>query len=130
MIEVNLLPGSTGKRASRRPKIAALGAIGALSNIKGVGGFDRLTTAAIAAWLIMVPLTLYMFISDRNKVNDLNASVEGAVADSTKYANIIAANKRLLERRDTIARKVSIIQSIDAGRYVWPHIMDEISRAL
>ena len=109
------------------PRIAALSA---LSNFKGLPQFDRLAMAAVATWLIMLPLTGYMFLKDRSKIKDLNVAVEGAIADSTKYANIIAANKKLIERRDTIARKVNIIQQIDAGRYVWPHIMDEVSRSL
>jgi Tfp pilus assembly protein PilN len=32
--------------------------------------------------------------------------------------------------RDTLLRQVNIIKSIDQDRYVWPHIMDEVSRAL
>jgi Tfp pilus assembly protein PilN len=33
-------------------------------------------------------------------------------------------------RRDSIAQRVGIIQEIDGDRYVWPHIMDEVARAL
>lgn len=128
MINVNLLPGATRKRASRRmPRIAAMGS---LSGMKGMPSMDKLTLFAVVAWLVMLPLTGYMFLNARSKINDLNVSIEGGLADSTKYANIIAANKKLLERRDTIAQKVNIIQGIDANRYIWPHILDEISRSL
>lgn len=127
MIQVNLLPGAAKKRSRRMPQIAALGA---LSGFKGLPKLDRLATAGVATWLIMLPLTGYMFLSDRSRLKELNTSIEGAIADSTKYANLIAANKKLMERRDTIARKVTIIQGIDAGRFIWPHIMDELSRAL
>lgn len=128
MIQVNLLPGAAKKRASRRmPQIAALGS---LSRLKGLPKLDRLTLFAVLTWLLMVPLTGYMFFSARSRVKELNVSIEGAIADSTKYANIIAANKRLLDRRDTIAQKVNIIQKIDASRYVWAHILDEVSRSL
>lgn len=128
MIQVNLLPGAARKRASRRmPKIAGLGS---LSRFQGIPQLDRLALFAVVMWLVFLPLTGYMFLSTRARVNELNVSVEGALADSTKYANIIAANRRLIERRDTIAQKVNIIQQIDANRYIWPHILDEISRAL
>lgn len=132
MIEVNLLPGATRHTAKKRmPKLAGLAS---LAKFRGTGNgmpqFDRLTTAAVASWLIMLPLTGFMFLSSRSHLSDLKVSVEGAVADSTKYANIMAANKKLMERRDTIARKVNIIQQIDAGRYVWPHLLDEVSRVL
>ena len=128
MINVNLLPGATRKRASRRmPKIAGMGS---LSGFKGMPKLDRLALFATVAWLVMLPLTGYMFLSTRKRMNDLNVSIEGGLADSTKYANIIAANKKLLERRDTIAQKVNIIQGIDANRYIWAHILDEVSRSL
>ena len=35
-----------------------------------------------------------------------------------------------MARRDSIAQRVAIIQDIDQGRYVWPHLMDEVARAL
>ena len=128
MIGVNLRPGATKRTNARRlPKLPKLGA---LSGLKGTTRMDGLAGFALATWLLALPLTGYMFISARSRVSNLNVSIEGAVADSTKYANIIAANKRLIERRDTIARKVNIIQEIDAGRYIWPHLLDELSRSL
>ena len=126
MIQVNLLPGATRKRARKMPQIAALSA---LSGFK-MPTMDRLALAGVITWVLMVPLTGYMFLSERKHEKDVNTSIEGALADSTRYANLIAANKKLLDRRDTIAQKVDIIQKIDAGRYIWPHIMDELSRAL
>lgn len=125
MIEVNLRPGSSKRAARRMPRLAALGS---LSGFKPT--MDRLALFAVATWLIVLPITGYMFLSARSRVSDLNVSVEGALADSAKYASIIAANRRMLERRDTIARKINIIQQIDGGRYIWSHVMDEVSRAL
>lgn len=127
MIQVNLLPGAVRKKPTRR--MPSFG-MESLSKLKGTAGFDKLTMFAVASWLIMLPLTGYMFLNTRARANELNVSVEGALADSTKFANVIAANKKMLARRDTIAQKVSIIQEIDAARYVWPHILDEVSRAL
>ena len=126
MIQVNLRPGAVKGNTRKLPKFSGLGS---LSGFKGMR-MDGPALFALVTWLTFLPLTGYMFVSARARASDLNVSIEGALADSTKYANIIAANKRLIERRDTIARKVNIIQEIDAGRYVWPHIMDEVSRAL
>jgi Tfp pilus assembly protein PilN len=109
------------------PKIS-MGSLPGFSG--GMPKMDRLALFAAVTWLTIVPLTGYMFLNGRKRVTELNASVEGALADSTKYANIIAANARLIARRDTIARKVAVIQTIDAGRYIWPHILDELSRSL
>ena len=126
MIQVNLRPGAVKANTRKLPKFSGFGS---LSGFKGMR-MDGPAMFAVVTWLTFLPLTGYMFVSARSRASDLNVSIEGGLADSTKYANIIAANKRLIERRDTIARKVSIIQDIDAGRYVWPHIMDELSRSL
>jgi Tfp pilus assembly protein PilN len=126
MIQINLLPGATKKRTGRRmPQIAALSALSG-----GLPKLDQLALAGIVTWLTIMPLTGYMFFKDRSNIKALNVRIEGAIADSTKYAGIIAANAKLMQRRDTIARKVNIIQAIDADRYIWPHLMDEMSRAL
>jgi Tfp pilus assembly protein PilN len=33
-------------------------------------------------------------------------------------------------QRDSVARQLQIIRSIDNDRFVWPHVLDEVSRAL
>src|SRR5688500_10830246 len=120
MINVNLLPGAAKKSKTKRP---GLGGLGSLSRFKPTGKFDRLALAAVISWLVLLPLTAYMFLGSRSRLNDLNVSIEGARADSTKYAGITAADKTVLERRDTIAQEVNVVQGIAADRYVRSHIM-------
>jgi Tfp pilus assembly protein PilN len=50
--------------------------------------------------------------------------------DSIRYAEAIAAADSLEARRDTLEMKTQIIQEIDAGRFVWAHIMDDVSESL
>lgn len=57
-------------------------------------------------------------------------AVDRAASDSARYADLIEKNAALIARRDSIAQRVAIIQEIDGDRYVWPHIMDEVARAL
>ena len=51
-------------------------------------------------------------------------------ADSSRYAENIAAADSLRARQDTIQQKSQIIREIDSDRYVWAHILDEVSGAL
>ena len=55
-------------------------------------------------------------------------SVTGQFAELT--VDLIQQHDALRARNDSIAQKVSIIQEIDGGRYIWPHLMDEVARAL
>lgn len=124
MIKINLLPGGD-KRKTRKA-----GAGLSLKMPVSMPEFDRMTAFIVAAWIIGPLLGLWMFFGVRGDLEDTRVALDQAVADSTRFANIISTQTRLQARQDTIAQKLQIIQEIDAGRYIWPHVMDEISRAL
>lgn len=124
MIEINLLPGAQKKRAK--------GAGGGLS-LKlptSLPDFDRMTAFIAAAWIIAPLLLVWLFFSVRSERENVQVALDQAVADSARYASVIRTQASLRARQDTIAQKLAMIQEIDAGRYVWPHILDEVSFAL
>ncbi len=123
MIKVNLLPG--GKRSgsgSARPKIN-------LPKLKGLGG-DRWLNGTIVLAALGLGLASYTFVNLEAEREELAVGLEAAAADSARYADLVARNEALIARRDSIAQRVSIIQEIDQGRYIWPHVLDEVARAL
>ena len=129
MIEINLLPGA--KRRSRRgagrgPSIN-LAAIGALIAAKFK---DVWLSAAIVSGVIAAIAIGTLFMLQRSKETALAASLDKAVADSTKYAVVLADRMRAESRRDSALTQLNIIRAIDEDRFIWPHILDEISRAL
>jgi Tfp pilus assembly protein PilN len=128
MINVNLKPGAS-RKAARSGKLPQL-PLGSLPKFKGLPQFDRMLTFIVAAWVLGPALVGFMFFSTRAQKSELDTNIAAALADSAKYTQLIAANKTLLARRDTIALKVGAIQEIDGGRYIWSHVMDELSRAL
>jgi Tfp pilus assembly protein PilN len=128
MINVNLKPGATRKAARKMPQLGM--ALPSLSKFTALPKFDRMMTFIVAAWVVGPALVGFMFFTERSEKNELDTNIAAELADSAKYSQLIAANKTLLARRDTIAMKVNVIQEIDAGRYVWSHVMDELSRAL
>ena len=65
-----------------------------------------------------------------SRQEDVAVALADAIQDSLNYADLIQRNATLEARRDTVAEKVNIIQEIDALRYVWPHLLDEVARAL
>src|SRR5262249_32032175 len=52
------------------------------------------------------------------------------LADSTRYASILKERHRAESTRDSLLRQVNLITSLDEDRYVWPHVLDEVSRVL
>jgi Tfp pilus assembly protein PilN len=128
MIEINLLPGAGRKKtaSSSGPSIdfAALfaGLSGQLKNVYIIGG------AALAVLAVAAVGVMYWKASHDRTVAE--SRLDKAMTDSTRYAGVLAARATLTAKRDTLLRQVNLIRSIDEDRYIWPHIMDEMSRAL
>ncbi len=125
MIEVNLLPG--GKKGRRRK---GFGFTLKIPSLGGGGGPDYYVLFAIVAGLISLGYMGWAFMGVRGEAEELQVRLDAALQDSIRFADLIERTNQLMARRDSIAQRVAIIQEIDADRYTWPHIMDEVSRAL
>lgn len=125
MIEVNLLPGAT-----RRVKRRSLGLKLPSFKAAGLAKFDRLLLLAVAGWVLGPGLVGWMYFSTAHTRSELTLDLDKAVQDSAHFALVIKTQERLKARRDTVARKLELIQDIDADRYIWAHILDEVNRAL
>ena len=69
-------------------------------------------------------------LSLRSETEELTVRIEAEVQDSIRNAAIIERTRQLEARGDSIQERVAIIQEIDADRYVWPHLLDEIAAAV
>lgn len=133
MIEVNLLPG--GKKRSSKGRGISLKGLSLPSFGKGGGGGfsmpgDPYQLGAAAAGVITLVTVGWLFLGVRSDGEELQVAVDAAVQDSVRFADLIQRTNQLTARRDSIGQRVAIIQEIDQGRYVWPHILDEVARAL
>lgn len=124
MIEINLLPSG----AARRPAAARRTGGGAGPSLPSLGADPRIAAVAGLGVLLLL-LGAYWFWSSGQKRDALAAEVEAAAADSVRLERAIALMKTLDTRRDTIDQKMEVIRHVDTRRYVWPHLMDEVSRA-
>jgi Tfp pilus assembly protein PilN len=125
LIEVNLLPGGK-KKSAARPKFS-------LSLPKITGGLPSVDRWSLVAGLVVVGSLLsigWLYMSVGGEVEELEVQTEVAVRDSIRLADVLAESSLLQSRADSIAERVAVIQEIDRGRYVWPHLLDEVGRAL
>lgn len=128
MIEINLLPGS-GKRSRRRgmPKLG----LGALAKVNpGLPKFDRTLGLAVVGWVSGVLLLGWMVVGGRARKAELQSEIEAAVLDSARLAEIIKSTDQLNARMRAVVTKLTVVQEVDANRFVWPHLLDEIARAI
>lgn len=126
MIEVNLLPGAKKKSRKKSSSInfAAIGA--AISErVK-----DKYLAAAVLTGAAAIAVIAFLFLAQQTRQHLLASAQETAVADSTKYAAAMRERANVMARRDSVLLQINVIKSIDEDRYIWPHVLDEVSRAL
>ncbi len=107
MIEINLLPGARTKKAARRSTVSfgsfASGLSGRLT--------DKFMIAAVVGVVVSVGAVALLYLSQQQRDARLQARIEKAVADSTRYANFLKDRYHAEAVRDTLLRQVNIIPS-------------------
>jgi Tfp pilus assembly protein PilN len=126
MIHINLVPGSA-KKARSGPSAASLTA--ALADL-GARIKDPFLIAAVASVAITSAAVGGLFVTQSRYEAELVERERVAVQDSTRYAAVIGERDRVQTQLDAVVRQLAIIRTVDNSRYVWPHVMDEISEAL
>lgn len=126
MIEINLLPGA------RKPKRGGAASVnfgeafqGAVTQIKD----PFLIVAVVGVALGLVATGAQYMLLNRRTV-EVSEREQKARADSTTYASVLAERAIAEAQRDSVVKQFAIIEAIDGQRYVWPHILTELSRDL
>lgn len=125
MIEVNLLPG--GKKAAR--SASPFNASKVLGDL-GARVRDPWLVGAAASVVVAFAAVGILFSAQNARADEVAEQVDRVVRDSTRYAKVLDARRKLSSERDSVYRQLQIIRTIDENRFNWAHILDEVSRAL
>jgi Tfp pilus assembly protein PilN len=125
MIEINLLPGGGKKR--RANSGAAI--LSAFSSI-GQRVKNPYLVTAISSLAIALLSVGGLHFTQQAEASELVLREEAALRDSARYAAVLKERRKMEASRDSVTRQLEIIKSIDNDRFVWPHVLDEVSRAL
>jgi Tfp pilus assembly protein PilN len=126
MIEINLLPGS-GKKARGKSSGIALGGVfsGIIAQVK-----DPYLMGSAAVVILAAVATVGLWGLQQSTSSRLDRELQTAVQDSIRFGLMIKERRKVLAQRDEVLGQLSMIKTIDDNRFTWPHIMDEVSRAL
>lgn len=126
MIEINLIHGARKSKRIRGSSVDLRATFGDLSSrFRDPWLISAIVGVALGAGSVGY---LYWRTSAREAV--LIATEQQAVQDSTRYASVIYERTVAEAQRDSVIRQIAIIRSIDGSRFFWPHLLDEISKAL
>jgi len=126
MIEINLLPGA---RKQKRSRSAAFD-FGAFMGNVAARVRDPFLIAAAASVVVALLAVAGLYFYQNRKATSLTEHQTKSAQDSTRYASVIAQRRMAEQQRDSVISQINVIRAIDGTRYVWPHILDEVSRAL
>jgi Tfp pilus assembly protein PilN len=125
MITINLKPGARRTRGAS-PLVSGLARAKALGQqVKDPYRLGALVLGT--AWLGWVG---FSHLTASAEAADLEPKLEQARAENHRFRAFLGEKRRLESVRDSIQAQIRTIKHVDGDRYVWPHIMDEVARAV
>ncbi|MBI4422056.1 MAG: PilN domain-containing protein [Gemmatimonadetes bacterium] len=127
MLEVNLLPGPKKKKAA-----GGVGLPVSLDQIKAVLATvkDPLLVGAVGAWAVSLTFVGLLYVVDNRRLAALDDELSRAQTEHRRFAALITQKRKAEALRDSLIVELAVIRTIDGERFVWPHILEEITRAL
>lgn len=125
MITVNLRPNLKRKRA--RSPLAGFG-----ESFRGLGGRvkDPLLLVAVLSWVGVAGFLGYVFASTTRELSALEPQLEQTRAEHKRFKAFLAEKRHQETIRDSLVAQIGVIRTVDGDRYVWPHLLDEVTKAL
>jgi Tfp pilus assembly protein PilN len=125
MITVNLRPDLKRKRA--RSPLA-----GVVESVRGLSGKvkDPLLLACAASWIGVVGWLGYVVVSTTTELNALEPQLEATRSEHKRFKAFLAEKRHQETIRDSLVAQIGVIRTVDGDRYVWSHLMDEVTKAL
>ncbi len=126
MIEINLLPGKKKRAAPGAGfKFALPDFRGLIATIQ-----NPWLIAASATSAVVIVGAVLLFFTQTARLRVAEARLDGVRVEKRRFDAVIAQKRQSERIRDSLAAEINIIRGIDADRYVWPHILDQVTKAL
>ncbi len=128
MITVNLKPGQRRKSAGNPFK----GLLDNLSVFKELSAKvkDPFLMGAVGAWVLVIAVLGLLYLNNLRQLYVLEPRLEQARSENRRFKAFLADKRRQEKIRDSLLAQITVIKSVDGDRYIWPHLLDEITKAL
>ena len=125
MIEINLLPGK--KKAAK-----AGGAGFKLPDFKGLLATvkDPWLIGAVVTAAVVIGGAGALFVWDGQRLHSVEGRLEEVQAEKRRFDVVIQKKRNFEKVRDSLVAQIDVIRKIDADRYIWPHILDQVTKSL
>jgi Tfp pilus assembly protein PilN len=127
MITVNLRPGKRRKSSG-----SSFDFKGILDSFRGLGTKvkDPLLLGAVAGWVCVLGFLGFVYLNNVRQLYSLEPRLEQARSEHKRFKAFIADKRRQEKIRDSLLAQITVIRNVDGDRYVWAHLLDEVTKAL
>jgi Tfp pilus assembly protein PilN len=125
MIEINLLPGKKKAAPGAGFKLRLPDFRGLIASVT-----NPWLLAASAAWVLLLVGGGALFVTSRARLAVLNSRLQAVQVEKQRFDAVIAQKRQSEKMRDSLLAEITVIRRIDADRYIWPHILDQVTKAL
>ena len=128
MITVNLRPGQRRKRGGNPFK----GMLDRFAGLRELGTKvkDPVLMAAVGAWIFVAAALGLIYLNQLRQLYTLEPRLEQARSENRRFKAFLADKRRQEKIRDSLLAQITVIRNVDGDRYTWPHLLDEITKAL
>lgn len=125
MITVNLRPGQKRKASGNVGKQLTAKLKDLAARVK-----DPLLAGVVAAWVLVVGFLMYTWGSTARELSRASSQLESAVTEAKRFETLMQQKRKAERIRDSLQTQIGVIRGVDRGRYIWPHVMDEVAKTL
>lgn len=125
MIEINLLPGQKRKKRAAGAGFAMPDFKALLTKVK-----DPLLLGAVGAWAAVLVVVGFIYLTESRKLAAMQQDLTRVEADARRFQALINQKRKEEKLRDSLVAELDAIRAIDSDRYIWPHILEEVTKAL
>jgi Tfp pilus assembly protein PilN len=91
---------------------------------------DPALPAGIVAWIASGMVLMVLWIGANNTLSGMQEEQARLESEARRFRTLIQQKRRAELLRDSLEAELTAIRAIDSDRYIWPHIMDEVTKAL
>jgi Tfp pilus assembly protein PilN len=127
MITVNLRPGKRRKSSG-----SPFNFKGMLDGFRGLGTKvkDPLLLGAVGGWVCVLGFLGFVYLNNVRQLYTLEPRLEQARSENKRFKSFIADKRRQEKIRDSLLAQITVIRNVDGDRYIWAHLLDEVTKAL
>ncbi|HEV8600664.1 MAG TPA: PilN domain-containing protein, partial [Gemmatimonadales bacterium] len=81
-------------------------------------------------WVAVLGFLAWVGIGSATTLNKVETKLIAARSENVRFRALIAERRRAEAAKDSVITQIATIRAVDGDRYVWPHILDEVTRAM